>query len=49
MYALVRENGHVVWIEQWYTHMLGISLQADLYMTHEDQVFVVDVMVINPP
>jgi len=27
--------------------MLGVSLQANLYMTQEDQ-FVVDVVVINP-
>ncbi len=25
-----------------------ISLQVDLYMTHEDQVFIVDVVVIDP-
>jgi hypothetical protein len=29
--------------------MLGISLQANLYMTREDQVFVADVVVISPP
>jgi hypothetical protein len=28
--------------------MLEVSLQADLYMTHEDYVFVVNVVVINP-
>jgi len=28
--------------------MLEISLQANLYMTHEDYVFVVSVVVINP-
>jgi len=28
--------------------MSRVSLQADLYMIREDQVFVVDVVVINP-
>jgi hypothetical protein len=45
MYALTKENGHVVWKERWYTFMLRISLQANLYMTHE--VFVVDVVVTD--
>ncbi len=31
----------------WYAFMLGVSLRADLYMTQKDQVFVVDVVVIN--
>jgi hypothetical protein len=45
MYALAKENGHVVWKEWWYTFTLGISLQANLYMTCE--VFVVDAVVID--
>ncbi len=32
----------------WYAIMLEVSLQADLFMIHEDYVFVVDVVVINP-
>jgi hypothetical protein len=32
IYALIRENGHVVWREHWYAFTLQISLQ-DLYMT----------------
>jgi hypothetical protein len=47
MYALVQKSGHTVWKEWWYTFTLGISLQVDLYMTQEDQIFVVDVVVID--
>jgi ribonucleotide reductase beta subunit family protein with ferritin-like domain len=31
----------------WYALMLGISLQVDLYMTHEYKAFVANVMVTN--
>jgi len=48
MYALIRESGHAIWKEQWYTLTSRVSLQTNIYMTHEDQVFVVDVMVANP-
>jgi hypothetical protein len=48
MYVLVQKSGHDVWKEWWYALMLGISLQADFYMTQEDQVFVTNVVVINP-
>jgi hypothetical protein len=47
MYALTQENGHIVWKEWWYALTSGTSLQANLYMTHEDHVFVVNVMVTN--
>jgi lipid-A-disaccharide synthase-like uncharacterized protein len=47
MYALLQENGHVVWKEKWYAFTLGVSLQTNFYMTHEDQVFVIDVVVTN--
>jgi len=36
-----------IWRKQWYTFMQRFSLQADFYMTHEDQVFVVNVVVID--
>jgi hypothetical protein len=47
MYALARENGHAIWREWWYALMSKVSLQADFYMTLEDQVFVVDVVITN--
>jgi len=47
MYALAQENGHVIWREWWYALMSKVSLQPDFYMTLEDQVFVVDVVVTN--
>jgi hypothetical protein len=47
MYGLIQENGHVEWSERWYTFTSGVSLQANLYMTQKDQVFVVDVVVID--
>ncbi len=48
MYASIQENGHVAWEEWWYPLMSGTSLQVDFYMTHEDQIFVIDVVVIDP-
>jgi hypothetical protein len=45
MYAFIQKSGHVVWKKRWYALTLGISLQVDLYMTWNDQVFVVDVVV----
>jgi hypothetical protein len=48
MYAFVQENEHIVWREWWYTLASKISLWIDLYMTREDQVFVVDVIVTDP-
>jgi hypothetical protein len=48
MYALVWESGHVIWREWWYTFTSRVSLQADLYMTLKEQIFVVNVVVINP-
>jgi hypothetical protein len=47
MYVVILDNGHVVWKEWWYTFTSRISLQVDLYMTKEVQVFVVDVVVTN--
>jgi hypothetical protein len=48
MYALVQENGHVVWKKWWYVFTLRVSLKDDFYMTQEDHVFVADVVVIDP-
>jgi hypothetical protein len=48
MYALVRENGHVVWKEQWCALTLGVSFGANFYMTQEDQIFIVHVVVTKP-
>jgi hypothetical protein len=46
MYALVRKSGHSVWKK--YTFTSGVSLRENFYMTHEDQVFIVDVIVNDP-
>jgi len=32
----------------WYVFTSRVSLQTDLYMTRKDQVFVANVVVINP-
>jgi hypothetical protein len=48
MYALVWKSGHFVWRKWWYTFTSGVSLRANFYMIHEDQVFIADVMVTNP-
>jgi hypothetical protein len=48
MYSLARKSGHIVLKEWWYALTSRVSLQIDLYMTREDQVFVVDVVVTNP-
>jgi hypothetical protein len=47
MYTLTRENGHNVWKEQWYALTSRISLRTDLYMIHEDQIFIVNVVVMD--
>jgi hypothetical protein len=47
MYAFARESGHVVWKKWWYAFILGVSLRVDIYMTREDRVFVVNVVVID--
>jgi hypothetical protein len=47
MYALIQNNGHTVWREWWYIFMSKFSLRIDFYMTQEDQVFVVNVVVID--
>jgi hypothetical protein len=48
MYAFAWESGHTVWKECWYTIMSRVSLQANFYMTREDQIFVTNVVVVNP-
>jgi hypothetical protein len=48
MYALTRKNGHTAWTEQRHTFTSGVSLRANLYMTRKDQVFVTNVVVIDP-
>jgi hypothetical protein len=48
MYAIIQKSGHAIWKEQWYAIMIRVSLQVDLYMTRKEQVFIVDVMVIDP-
>jgi hypothetical protein len=48
MYAFIQESGHIVWTEWWYAFTLKVSLQADLYMTRKDHIFIVDVVVIDP-
>jgi len=47
MYALTRESGHIVWRERWYALTLGASLWSNLYTTHEDHVFVANVVVTD--
>jgi hypothetical protein len=47
MYALAWKSEHIVWKNWWYTFMLGVSLWADLYMICEDQIFVVNVVVVD--
>jgi hypothetical protein len=48
MYAFIQENGHTIWKKRWYALMSKISLWVDFYMTCKDQIFVDDVVVINP-
>jgi hypothetical protein len=45
MYALAQESGHTIWKEWWYAFTLGASLQTDLSLICNDQVFVVNVVV----
>jgi len=47
MYALVQKSGHFVWRGRAYALMLGVSLLTNLYMICEDQVFVIDMVIIN--
>jgi hypothetical protein len=47
MYAFTRENEQGVWKGWWYILMSRVSLQGDLYMTHEDQIFFTNVVVNN--
>jgi hypothetical protein len=48
MYALVQESGHVVRRKRWYAFTSRVSLKDDFYMAQEDQVFIADVVVIDP-
>jgi hypothetical protein len=48
MYAFIQESEHTIWKEWWYAFTLGVSLQAYLYMTRKDHIFIVDVVVIDP-
>ncbi len=48
MYAFAQESEHDVWKEWWYALTLRVSLQANFYMTWKDQVFVANVVVIDP-
>jgi hypothetical protein len=47
MYTLVRKNGHDVWREWWYALTSKVSLQINMYMNCEDQVFVANVVVTD--
>jgi hypothetical protein len=47
MYALAWKNGYIVWKKQWYTFTWRVLLWIDLYITQKDQVFIVDVVVID--
>jgi hypothetical protein len=47
MYVLIFKNEHIVWTEWWYIFMSRISLQANFYMTQEDQIFIADAVVTN--
>jgi hypothetical protein len=48
MYAFAQKSGHNVWKEQWSTFTSRVSLQANLYMTPKNQVFVTNVVVTDP-
>jgi hypothetical protein len=47
MYAFTRKSGHNVWKEQWYAFASRVLSRADFYLTHEDQVFVTNVVVMD--
>jgi hypothetical protein len=47
MYAFAWKSEHIVWRKLWHVFMLRVSLQANLHMTWKDQIFVVDVVVID--
>jgi hypothetical protein len=48
MYVFAWESGHSIWKERWYAFTSKVSLWTNIYMTQKDQVFVVDVVIINP-
>jgi hypothetical protein len=48
MYVFAQKSEHVVWKKWWYALTSGISLRTDLYMTQKDQVFVTNMVVIDP-
>jgi hypothetical protein len=47
-YAFIQKSGHTIWIEWWYAFTSKVSLQVNFYMTRNDQVFVANVVVIDP-
>jgi hypothetical protein len=47
MNHLFQQNGHVVWRERWYAFTSRVSLRTNFYMTQKDQVFIVNVVVID--
>jgi len=47
MYAFTWDSGHAIWREWWYTFTSKVSLRTDLFMTWNDHIFVVNVMVID--
>jgi hypothetical protein len=48
MYAFIQRSGHVIWKERWYALTSRVSFQVDFYMTQEDQIFITDVVVMDP-
>ncbi len=47
MYAPTSKSEHNVWKKWWYTFTSRVSLQVNLYITNENQVFVADVIIMN--
>jgi hypothetical protein len=48
MYALVWGIRHIIWKERWYALTSRVSLRTNLYITWKDQVFIANVVVIDP-
>jgi hypothetical protein len=42
IYVVTQGSGHTIWNEQWYVITSGVSLQTNLYMIHENKVFIVN-------
>jgi hypothetical protein len=47
MYAFIRKSEHIVLREWWYAFTSGVSLEVNVYMNCEDQVFVTNVVVTD--